>query len=396
MKFPKLKHTLLCAVLIYSPALMFFVFPFFGPLFSGGYDGIFIAIWILLGIFSVFYLIRNFPFFITTDITLSTIRLWKKDRLWVEFDRDGINRQSMERKLLRRIRRRGREVRSTSLVTPQPLCLCRRHAVSWTVFWSSVEKFYTLYSVGYLDADGYRSIMRAVEANAKVPPRGRMPFDKRKRKAPVASAGVVVILADRVAEEISAILRRQHTYHESCHLACVADFSVGRCYFDGMGEPYLAGMTGKPVKNMAIALLRRTVFGGRLPKRGSDNCPPEPFPDGELSVEMSLWDYIRSFREEMANGRRRDKAIYRKLKDGEVLLQDDVLYCRLGERGVSFFVETDGEEQESGEGVIEVLMEDSWEYPRRANISKKDGELLRGNIRDYLMSRGGYRRFDFS
>ena len=111
---------------------------------------------------------------------------------------------------------------------------------------------------------------------------------------------------------------------------------------------------------------------------------------------MSLWDYIRSFREEMANGRRRDKAIYRKLKDGEVLLQDDVLYCRLGERGVSFFVETDGEEQESGEGVIEVLMEDSWEYPRRANISKKDGELLRGNIRDYLMSRGGYRRVDFS
>ena len=169
---------------------MFFVFPFFGPLFSGGYDGIFIAIWILLGIFSVFYLIRNFPFFITTDITLSTIRLWKKDRLWVEFDRDGINRQSMERKLLRRIRRRGREVRSTSLVTPQPLCLCRRHAVSWTVFWSSVEKFYTLYSVGYLDADGYRSIMRAVEANAKVPPRGRMPFDKRKRKAPVASAAL--------------------------------------------------------------------------------------------------------------------------------------------------------------------------------------------------------------
>lgn len=93
---------------------------------------------------------------------------------------------------------------------------------------------------------------------------------------------------------------------------------------------------------------------------------------------MSLWDYIRSFREEMANGCRRDKAIYRKLKDGEVLLQDDVLYCRLGERGVSFFVETDGEEQEPGEGVIEVLMEDSWEYPRRANISKKDGELLRG------------------
>ena len=146
-------------------------------------------------------------------------------------------------------------------------------------------------------------------------------------------------------------MRRQHTYHESCHLACVADFSVGRCYFDGMGEPYLAGMTG-------------------------------------------LWDYIRAFREEMKEGRRRDKAIYRKLKDGEVLLQDDVLYCRLGEHGVSFFVETDGEDQESGEGVIEVLMQDNWEYPRRANISKKDGELLRVNIRDYLMSRG-YRQIRF-
>lgn len=153
-----------------------------------------------------------------------------------------------------------------------------------------------------------------------------MPFDKRKRKAPVASAGVVVILADRVAEEIPAILRRQHTYHEGCHLACVAEFSVGRCYFDGMGEPYLSGMMGKSVKNMALALLRRTVFGGRLPKRGSGNCPPEPFLDGELSAERSLWDYIRSFREEMAKGRRRDKAICRKLKGGEVLLQDDVLY----------------------------------------------------------------------
>lgn len=161
-----------------------------------------------------------------------------------------------------------------------------------------------------------------------------------------------------------------------------------------MGEPYLAGMTGKPVKNMALALLRRTVFGGGLPKRGNDNCPPEPFPNGELSVEMSLWDYIRAFREEMKEGRRRDKAIYRKLKDGEVLLQDDVLYCRLGEHGVSFFVETDGEDQESGEGVIEVLMQDNWEYPRRANISKKDGELLRVNIRDYLMSRG-YRQIRF-
>ncbi len=109
MKFPKLKHTWLCAFLIYSPARMLFVFPFFGPLFSGGYDGIFVVIWILLGIFSVFYLIRNFPFFITTDITLSTIRLWKKDRLWMEFDRDGLDRQSAERKLLRRIRRRGEE-----------------------------------------------------------------------------------------------------------------------------------------------------------------------------------------------------------------------------------------------------------------------------------------------
>ena len=47
MKFPKLKHTWLCAFLIYSPALMLFVFPFFGPLFSGGYDGIFVVIWIL-------------------------------------------------------------------------------------------------------------------------------------------------------------------------------------------------------------------------------------------------------------------------------------------------------------------------------------------------------------
>ena len=49
---------------------------------------------------------------------------------------------------------------------------------------------------------------------------------------------------------------------------------------------------------------------------------------------------------------------------------------------------------ESGEGVIEVLMQDNWEYPRRANISKKDGELLRVNIRDYLMSRG-YRQIRF-
>ena len=394
MKFPKLKHTWLCETLLYLPMFLSFSC-FIAAIFWRGYEELLVCMGIALSIVFIVCFVRNFSFLVFTDIVFFTIRAWKKDRLWYESDCNGSDRKTAEQVIMRRLSHRGREVRDT-LVVPQPLCMRHEHRYSWTIHWKTFERFYTLYSVEYLDADGYRAIMRAAAANAKFPPR-RTPIDRQQRNAPVAVAGGVIILADRIAEDIPAILRKQHTYENRCHLACVADFSVGRYYFDGMAEPYIVGMEKKPMKNQALACLRRAVFGGKLPLSG--NSHRAPFLNKGLgrgiSLDMSLWEYIHYFRIIAKRDIGRNKAIYKRLWDGEVLLKHSVIYCCLDGRALALRTENCGADSEYlGEGAIAVLMSDYWEYPCRSAISGKDKKELRRRIREYLLTQG-FERVEF-
>lgn len=387
MKFPKLKHPTLCQIILYAPALLFFVVLLVGGVrLPFGYEpgseyGIVLA---LSGVLALCYLLRYFLLLLLSDAVFADIRAWKRTRMWYVTNRNGTDRKTAETVLHRRSRRCGRAsppVKSRY----QPICLTYRRCFSWTQFWAAIEKIGMVFSVDSLDAQTWSAVTHAAAANVtamhREPNRGRFP-DKKKKKAPVATASVAVILTDHMDAEIVQRVQKRVSCRRGYLLVCVVDFETGRYYFDGKTEYYIQGMTERPEKNYAIGLLKRLAFGGRVPLRGNDHYIP--YTGRDYDLEMSVWEYIRTFRETMRESKSEEKRFIKRMYHGQVKLKDEILYCKLGERTASFVAFVD----ENDAAKIEIQVEHTWTFPRRSRISKKDMAELKSRMEAWLVAAG--------
>lgn len=393
MKFPRLNHPRLCQFILYLPALLPFIILLMAAVFLSVNETNETVLGVsFLACFPVvlIYLFKNAPLLICSDIFFAGISAWKKDRENYYTACNGTDRKTAEKHIIGRMSRCGKERKPLSYGRAIPLAVSYRRSASWMVGWAAIEKICLLYSVDFLDFAAYNDILSSARLNTQALQckKSDLHFpDKHQKKTPVSTSAAVIILADRVAENIRRLVRNpENKFAAECViLPCIYDFENNRVLFDGMKEPFVAGMSrGIPSKNRAIKLIIKAVFGGRLPLKGNSEFTDFRAED----VNMSLWEYVREFNKEMRGISREEKRLISVLKDREVKLNDEIIYCKLGERTAAFAACVDDD------GLRHVELSGYWFMPKKNRMSINDTETIKHLIGSYLSATGEYFVFD--
>ncbi len=392
MKFPKLKHGLACLLFLLSPLILALVFMFVWLIASGEtLDGCSytVDLIVVLGCGAVisFLISKNLGLYLAVDGIIEIVDIWKKARMYYETDCNGKDRKTAEDKILRRMKFFSREQEiCVSEITPAAVRRSCRYCM--TTDYRAIEKMSMIYSVSELDEKNYQTIMTSAKRNirkAHREPKNSIFEDKEQRKAPVAVSTAVIILADRISDKIPELVMKKQSSPVGEMLVCVCDMSIGRYYFDSEREPYILGII-KPEKNFAFDTVKRLVFRGRLPLRGNDNyvLVTEEHKKAQELSETVLWDFIREFREEMADADKEQKKIAESLGADEVLLVDEEIYCKLGECVTSCPAEADEKDPKK----LTVYLIDQWFYPKKRTMSKKDMSAVERLMEKHLTAEG--------
>lgn len=402
MKFPKLKHTVLCQVLLYFPAFTFFwyllalcFFEDSGQPMSGfAAAGLFLS-----GAFSLWYLFRHLVLFMGADVLFASIRSWQRDRLVYRTFRNGRDRAAVEQRILRRCRRWGRR-----LELPESQAAFRvyyRHCSTMTVFYSGLEKRIAVCSTDCLTAERCRYFLGMAQGILRQIPDGKPHLKtRREQKAPRMRASVVVILADRVEPEVRELARTlRKTGEYDCIFPCVAECSAGSYFLNGTREYFELGLMPRPAGNYASALAQRLVFGGRLPKEDWHTQPACTLRD---SPDITLWEFLREHRSmlrQMKTQEEKERAkMLRALRSGEIRFGEGAIYCKTG----NFLAACACLEDEEDPKSLSLLQDGFWYYRRehypyeikKRKMKPEDARQVRRQIETYLLQNGYRFRWD--
>lgn len=384
----KLKNTVLCQLILYSPVIILFSFSFVlvALIGTGEEAGPWFTMLIILPmILALVYLFKNLTLFMVSDIVFSIIRSWKKARLWFETDINGTSRKVAEKKILSRCRRLSKKYDCDKHFI-EPLSLHYRQKSSSSIHWAKIDKFVAVYSVDFLDEELYKEIIKSAKANFKTlhkPFKPTIFTDKRQKKAPNAKCCAVIILADSVsAYVIPKASKCTEDKQCGCIMPLVADFSTKRYYFDSMKEAFEPGLMGRPEKNYSIDVVKKYVFAGKLPLKNNNRMLDFEL-DG-IDLEKSLWQFIKEFKQEGKQIEKSTRKLIEKLKDNEVCYKDEEVFFKLGERTASFLATWDEDNEEK----IDVLLLNEWTYPKKSKISLKDMEIIKDRIETELTAKG--------
>lgn len=390
LKFPKLKHPTLCKIILYAPAFLPFLVIILMLIFAEETESFLTFLpFILSCIFSLVYLFHNPFMFIGMDVTLEGMRLNLKDRKFFETTKNGSTKKDAEKAITRRMSRLGYTCEPNK-ASPAPLLIKFYSHYSWTVFYARIEKICLLYSVGHLDTGLYGQIISSASSNI-APLHGnkaQMRFiDKQKKKAPIASAAAVIILADSIDEKITNMVRRNiGSFKESVILPCVMDASSGKYYFDSLADIHILGMSGKPTKNYALEIIKKAVFGGHLPLKNNNNFNDDICGDfkGNLSPEMTLWEAIAEFNFNENKIPLLYRMLARRVKPGRFKFRGNYILCKIREKAMAFPYKTDSENEKH----LHITMGKKSVSQFEKNLSKKEFETLREQLSEFLTSEG--------
>lgn len=393
MKFPKLKHSILCQLILYFPMSSILWWALFVNVFKCPTWLIIVGV-LALGAFSLWYLFRNLMMFTFSDYLFSAIRSLHRDRFVYRTFRNGRSRETVEKRILRRCRLWGR-VYTPETASSARFWLFYRHTASWTVFYSIIEKRVAVCSVEHLTADIFREIMLQAGNLLRQIPAGKLRFKtKAEMKARRAYAQAFVILADLVDDDVLPLAREIQVKDQKdkaeCLFPCVVECPTGSYLMNGAREYFEPGIMSRPVRNYASALLQRLVFGGFLPKEDRSTRPTSE------DVEMSLWEYLQLFRGSDPPEEKERQRMLIRLRDGEVRKGEYAVYCKLNGRIARCLVFPN----ENDATLLSLQFDDRWYYYKKkysrffrlgVNIRKmKHGELetVRRRVEAYLLSKG--------
>lgn len=364
MKFPTLRYPRLCRALPYVVILgSFFLLiaavswvPILPEIVK-----LLLCIGLTLGLLVV--LIREFPALMCVDIILATLSGLRTARTEYPLPK-GFDPYRLERRLCRF----GAGYAPTPRM-PQPKILRYRLSGSQTIYSRGIERVAALYACDRLDAEGYREIFQSAKANSRSLLEKKKPrsLDSSQKKAPLHRVTVVFLLANEVDPQLGEKLFDQVC--KGCGeemtdvtLPCVIDLREGRCTFSSQRLPYVG--FGYPAKNRGIRLIRRMVFDDRLPLRGNEKRVPMK---DEEDLDQSLWQFWQKTRVESGIVKSQTQKTLKHMKDRELLLRENVLYLKRGDRGLALLAREDPEEKR-------ITLEEPtfWSYPEHRPISKKD------------------------
>lgn len=380
MKFPKLKQALLCRILPYVIVLGGFVLPIvvvccldFIP------EGIRVAVVFALMIGLMAYLFKNFAVLMGMDMALAVLRCNLSARTRYDLPRNR-SAGAIEKSICR-----FGTACEPAPIQPQPFQLRYRFNASATVYTKGIEKVVAAYEADLLDAEQYRAIFSSAKTNSKALTGRKKPrfLDKEQKKAPLNRVTVIVIFAHKVEEKL-----RQTLYEQVCKqcgdewedtvVPCVIDMEKGQCVFNSERLPYIG--FAYPVKNRGVRLVQKMVFGGHISLKGNHNYV-EPIKD--VDTEQSLWDFWGSLVKEMKDGSKKMSKRMASMADGQILLEENLLYIKRGERAVCLWVERDEEKK-----TAEVESVSHWSYPKTQPIARKTIQEIQTAITRYFADQG--------
>ena len=391
MKFPKLTTPLLTMVISYLPVIIpflfllscVFIFPdgemnlsralaIFGPL-----------------VFALVFMLKNFGFYLFSEVILLEIRAWQRAREYFESDINGRNLKTAEKIISDRCRFLGKKInpanKNENLILFR---LSRRN--SSTINWSRFDKSFLIYSVPYLDEKSYAEIINSARANIKAEHKPFKPTiftDRHQRKAPICKYSVVLILAENISSYIpEKALKSSQNKFDGCLMPCVADMSTGRYYFDSLAETCFAQAT--PEKNRAISLIKKYVFGGKLPLKNNHRMLPCEI-DSEF-FEMTLWDLIRFYKKVMKDGKDETSEFINKMKINEVKFDENLVFFKMNKKTAVFMALED----EENKNKVEVSLTVDYDYPSKGRFTISEMNTIRKRISEELNKIGYKVTFD--
>ena len=268
----------------------------------------------------------------------------------------------------------------------KPSMLRFKSSRSFTVYARAIEKTVAVYHVDILDPDSYRKIIDSANAcYLSLKDSVKHPFSGRDvKKAPLNRVIVIVIFAKSVdavfASDLGEIVGKNGgDGYDTSVLPCVVDLGSRYCFFDARKEIYNGFQY--PVKNRGIKLIRKYLFGGRLPAVPSDFSA---MLTGGYDPEMTVWAFVRRVKRELIDDELEEKKRYGLMKNG-----DGADYVKLRDREIMTLFDTDEESRKVNVGFI-----DAWDWPSRGPVAIKTKEEIKSLITDYFGAKGYRTVFD--
>jgi hypothetical protein len=385
MSLPKVKHPGLCRLLIYQFTLCVPLAAFAAVLVVWSLvdaDIVLLFGVLLVTFFTVFWLIGNVPFLLMVDVTLASLAAEKTAReRFVLTDRFSVAKAE------KRLSRFGKACSPPSCVIP-PDTLRFRSTASLSVYSYAIEKTVAVYHVDHLDRDLCTLIFSSAKTCSKAlsGKKKYVVIDRNRKKAPLNRTTVVVIFAKNTDvglyyELPKTVCRYSGDGENVSFLPCVVDLCGRYCVFDSTREIY-EGMGAFPAKNRGIGLIRRLVFGGRLPlsespKKDSDRTVTETAP--------GLLRWMIEMRRNMRKSLHENSKMFKSMSDRDAVLKDGYLHLKWGDRAIMTAVVLDNN---SMTAVIDEI--ETWDWPTGGPIAKKTVGEMKFHIDEYF-DRMGYR-----
>ncbi len=259
----------------------------------------------------------------------------------------------------------------------------RRH--SWNADTSGFEDFYILYEAETLTKDfcsnavtECKSIMRK---NAE---KGIYPFlqTRRERKKPVTRSCALIIVCNTAESDAASYVRRNFTKGHTGLAMCICEMSTGRYFLNG-SVLSSEGRFAENAEEISLNLIKKTVFCNKLGLK--ENSYFVPTTDLPYSPEKTLCEAFADIKNDLKNSENEARHTAKRLKDGEVFYDGELVYYKKDGRTLTFsVVDEDEAEGESNSDKKTILTERSWSYPNHSKMSKKDYAEALEKISEYL------------
>jgi hypothetical protein len=388
MKWPKLKHPLLCNVILVGSVMVPPILSLFLPALpvAAYIPPILLAVIILSPwIGALWFMISHFAILMMTSMCLEMYQAYLHGRRHFTCSKNGKDPATIRKRILRRVGRFGSPY-EVKAVPPELLIIRYKNSPSATVYFHRIEKLLLVYEVEELDKDTLRKLWQSAHAMTNIISKEQKPLYRKPRGHSKDNSVSVaaVILANTVSPDVAADLAETEAKMEDRHvLFCAVELSTAKYYFDNQKEPFLFHY---PTKNRVVNLVHRRVFGGRVPLRSNPHMLPAPMwlERDHFDPEDSLWSFMKYAKKELKGIGRSEKKRFQEMQEGTVILDDGWLYCKLGERVSTMMVDDDENDPQKKQVILSL----NWEYPKSNRISKKDNATIRALTEEFLRGQG--------
>ena len=379
MDYPKLKNPVLCRLTPYAVVLGVAAIPIVAVFLFPVHDVIrIIVLFCALGGLLV-YIIRNFLVLMSMDMMLAQLCLERTARTQY-----SLPNGRTPKAILKRLSRVGTKCDPISM-EPRPLSLRYRFTAPLTIYNQGVERVITVFETDLLTQDTYRRFLRVAKANSNslIGRKKALFLDHQQKKSPLYRVTVVVILAKSIDPGLCGTLYKlvsQTTDDEETNsiVPCIIDLGQNICCFDCLGVPYIG--FSYAAKNHGIRLVKKCVFGGRLPLQNNRYYIRQ---DNDYSPDDTVWKLWKELRHQLVGEDKQTQRQFEAMGEGEILVRDMMLYLKWDSRGISQVIKMDKENL-----TVTVESVTDWAYPKANPISKKLRSQLQDRITTYYKNQG--------